>query len=188
MTKYNPQTIEATARKTEQRMVKLCKILKKQKPSDLDYSIRVINNKVFDKIDCKECANCCRTLGPRITKRDIEIISKKLNLTPNRFIDKYLKIDTDNDYIFNSTECPFINNDNLCSIYDFRPQACSAYPHLTHRKFVQILDLSLKNRHTCPAVEKAFELLEIQYNNTQYNSNKPRTNRIDMDIYRKKRR
>ena len=40
------------------------KKLKKLKPSSLDSLFLNAHNEVFSKIDCLECANCCKTTSP----------------------------------------------------------------------------------------------------------------------------
>jgi Fe-S-cluster containining protein len=48
--------------------------------------------------------------------------------------------------------CPFLEDDNNCSVYDDHPMACRDYPHTDSRRFVQRIDLSIKNAQFCPAV------------------------------------
>ncbi len=159
----NLSAIKQSAKKTEKESIRFGKWLKKHKPSDLDYVIKKIGEQVFDHITCLKCANCCQTLGPRITLRDIANISKHLRMSEKQLIDKYLTIDQDNDYVFKTMPCPFLDHQHHCTIYNQRPQACKEYPHFEHRKFVQIIDITIKNRSACPAVLEAFELLKKHY-------------------------
>lgn len=46
----------------------------------------------------------------------------------------YLRVDEDNDKVFKSMPCPFLGEDNLCSIYDIRPKACREFPHTDRKK------------------------------------------------------
>ena len=61
-------------------------------------------------------------------------------------------MDEDSDYVLKSSPCSFLNEDNTCSIYEFRPLACAEYPHTNRKNMNQILDLTLKNAEICPAV------------------------------------
>ncbi|MTG97033.1 MULTISPECIES: YkgJ family cysteine cluster protein [Myroides] len=131
--------------------------LKKKPPKDLDYKMEEIHEQVFDRIDCLSCANCCKTTGPLFTNADIERIAKHLRLKPQQFIDQYLRIDEDRDYVLQSVPCTFLDADNYCMIYDVRPKACREYPHTDRKKFNQITNLTLKNVAICPA---AFEVVE----------------------------
>jgi len=101
--------------------------------------------------NCTTCANCCKKLGPRITNTDINKAAKYLNIKSNEFISKFLIIDEDNDYIFNSLPCPFLKN-NLCEIYEFRPKACREYPHISQQVFMKKINIMSKNIDTCPTV------------------------------------
>ena len=91
------------------------------------------------------------------TNKDIDRISKHLNLKPIIFISEYLRIDEDGDYVLKSTPCKFLQNNNYCSIYDVRPKACAEYPHTDRKKQHQILNLNLKNTEVCPGVFEIFE-------------------------------
>ncbi len=137
--------------------------LKNKKPKDLDKIVKDLHDEYSSKIDCLLCANCCKSLGPGITQKDIDRISKHLGLSQDKFIDKYLRIDEDNDYVFKEMPCPFLMSDNYCLIYDYRPKACAEYPHTDRRKFHQILNITLKNTITCPIVFEIVEDLKKYY-------------------------
>ena len=136
---------------------KFFKRLKKVKPRLLDKIIHPIHQEVFECTDCLECANCCTTTGPLFTDKDISRIAKYLKLRPSEFVDRYLRIDEDNDYVLQSVPCTFLGEDNYCSIYEVRPKACREYPHTDRIKQYQLLKLTEKNVDVCPAV---FEIVE----------------------------
>ena len=73
------------------------------------------------------------------------------------FTEKYLKLDEDNDYVLKSSPCSFLNEDNTCSVYDFRPLACREYPHTDRKNVLQIMDLTINNTEVCPAVARIVE-------------------------------
>lgn len=131
--------------------------LKKKPPKELDYVMQELHENEFKRTDCLECANCCKTTGPLFTTRDIERISKHFRQKSQQFIDTYLRIDEDNDYVLQSVPCVFLGADNYCSIYDVRPKACSEFPHTDRKKFQQISNLTLKNVAICPA---AYNIVE----------------------------
>lgn len=140
--------------------------LKKKIPKNLDYTTQEIHDKITEQTDCLSCANCCKTTGPLLTNIDIERISKHLKLKPSEFITRYLKIDEENDYVFQSMPCPFLASDNYCLIYDIRPKACREYPHTDRKKIYQIGKLTIKNTEICPiafkVVEKMKETIKIK--------------------------
>ena len=112
-----------------------------------------IHKQVFQEIDCLKCANCCSTISPIILNNDIIKISKALNEKPSLIAGQYLITDSDHDYVFKKTPCPFLNKEDLhCSIYNFRPKACRKYPHTDHDKVTSILNLTFNNVFVCPAV------------------------------------
>jgi len=134
--------------------------LKKKPPKQLDYLMQELHNEEFKKTDCLECANCCKTTGPLFTNKDIERIAKHLRLKPSEFMEHYLRVDEDNDYVLQSVPCAFLGSDNYCSIYDVRPKACREFPHTDRKKFHQISNLTLKNVAVCPAAYHIVEELK----------------------------
>lgn len=131
--------------------------LKKKPPKNLDYLMEELHEEEFQRTDCLSCANCCKTTGPLFTNADMERIAKHFRLKPQKFIDTYLQLDEENDYVLQGVPCTFLGTDNHCSIYDVRPKACREFPHTNRKKFQQISDLTLKNVAICPA---AFNIVE----------------------------
>ena len=145
------------AKDTHKENKKFFQKLKKKPPKDLDRVMVELHDEEFSRTDCLECANCCKTTGPLFTDKDIERIAKHFRMKPKDFIDTYLYLDEDNDYVLQSVPCAFLGADNYCSIYDVRPKACREFPHTDRKKFQQISHLTLKNVAICPA---AFNIVE----------------------------
>ena len=122
----------------------------------MDCEIHELHHKYSEEIDCLQCGNCCKTLGPLITDADIQRLSKALRISPSEVVSEYLRIDEDGDYVFKTMPCPFLMPDNYCIIYENRPKACREYPHTDRKKFYQVYKLSVKNAYTCPI---AYEVL-----------------------------
>lgn len=137
------------------------KKLKKNPPKNLDYIFEELHTEVFQEIDCLTCANCCKTTSPMLFEKDIERLSQHLNIKPGDFTSKYLFLDTDGIYAFKQTPCPFLGNDNYCSVYEHRPKACREYPHTNQRKMHTLLNLAEKNAEICPAVLEMLKRIEI---------------------------
>ena len=133
---------------------KLIARLKRQNPRQLDSLMHEAHNTAFSCINCLECANCCTTTGPLLTDTDIKRISKHLRMKDADFVSEYVRIDEDDDQVFKSMPCPFLGTDNHCSIYEHRPKACRDYPHTDRVKQHQLLNLHMKNKEICPAVEQ----------------------------------
>ena len=123
----------------------------------MDTIVQELHNRFSSEIDCLQCANCCRSLGPAIYDKDIDRMAKALRMKPSDIVANYLKIDEDGDYVFQSMPCPFLMPDNYCSIYEARPKACREYPHTDRKKFSQIYKLTVRNTQTCPI---AYEVLK----------------------------
>ena len=126
--------------------------LSNKNPSKVDAAFQRMHEQVFEEVNCLDCGNCCRTLGPRITDADIRRVSSALKIKPSELTGKYLHLDEDNDYVFNTMPCLFLGTDNYCSIYENRPRACRDYPHTDRRRMQQLFAITLKNTETCPAV------------------------------------
>lgn len=131
--------------------------LKKKPPKQLDYLMVELHEEEFQRTDCLDCANCCKTTGPLFTPKDIERISKFFRMKQQDFIDTYLRLDEENDYVLQSVPCTFLGEDNYCSIYNVRPKACREFPHTDRKKFQQISHLTMKNVAICPA---AYNIVE----------------------------
>jgi uncharacterized protein len=117
--------------------------------TDVDAIVKSINDDVVSKIDCLKCANCCRTTVTVFNQEDVNKAAKFLGISKKAFIGKYLIMDM-NEYTTMQTPCPFLQEDNKCSIYEARPLACSSFPH-THRKsFLQRRQSHEKNYMVCP--------------------------------------
>ena len=153
--------IKQLAGNSESDNKELLKQLKRKSSSEVDNLFQELHDEVFEEINCLDCANCCSTISPIITDRDIDKMAKALKMKPSEVVEKYLRIDEDNDYVYRSEPCPFLGSDNYCSIYEDRPKACREYPHTDRKKFYQIYMLSVKNAETCPIVYEVMEEIKL---------------------------
>jgi len=136
------------------------KRLKRGDKKALDKNMQQIHEEVFACTDCLQCANCCKTTGPLLTKQDIERLAKRERMKSGAFIDAFCKVDVDGEYAFKTMPCMFLADDNSCLVYDIRPKACREYPHTDRNKQFQILDITRKNVDVCPAVYEITERLK----------------------------
>ena len=122
-----------------------------------------LHEEAFSKIDCLECANCCRNYSPRFKQPDIKRIAKVLRMKEGDLVAQYLRLDEDGDYVVKSSPCPFIADDNTCNIYDDRPGDCRRYPYTDEDVLLKRVQLTLKNATVCPATHVVLErLLEME--------------------------
>lgn len=159
----NIADLKPLAKRAEPSTKKLFEKLKKRKPKELDDVMQNLHDLAFEKVDCMTCANCCKTTSPIFYDRDIERVARRFRMKASEFIDKYLHIDEDKDYVLNSAPCPFLGEDNFCNIYEDRPNACREYPHTDRKRFYQVLDITIKNASVCPAVFNMVEELKKIY-------------------------
>jgi uncharacterized protein len=134
--------------------------LKKKDPRAVDHVFHRLHDEVFEEINCLTCANCCKTTSPIFYQTDIERVAKALRMKPGDFVEQYLRVDEDNDYVLKSAPCPFLDEDNYCRVYDNRPKACREYPHTNRKKMVQVMELTYKNTLVCPAVLEMVQRLK----------------------------
>ena len=118
-----------------------------------------LHEEAFEKIDCLQCGNCCRSYSPRFKTTDIKRISKYLKMKDGDFINTYLYVDSEGDYVLQSKPCPFLGSDNYCSIYDARPSDCARFPYTDEDVILKRQPLTLKNSSFCPAVYYVLERL-----------------------------
>ena len=118
-----------------------------------------LHDEAFSKVDCLQCANCCKNYSPRFKTPDVKRISKHLNMRESEFIDQYLKVDEDGDFVAKTSPCPFLGADNFCSIYEQRPSDCHRFPYTDEDVFFKRKELTLKNVSFCPIAYYVLEKL-----------------------------
>lgn len=111
-----------------------------------------LHEQAFETVDCLACAACCKNYSPRFKTTDIRRISKALRMKESEFIDQYLKLDEDGDFVANRAPCPFLQENNACSIYEVRPSDCSRFPYTDEDVLLHRKQITLKNAGFCPAV------------------------------------
>jgi Fe-S-cluster containining protein len=122
-----------------------------------------LHEAAFSKINCLECANCCKNHSPRFKQPDIKRIAKSLRIKEGDLVAKYLKLDEDGDYVARQKPCPFLAEDNTCNIYEDRPGDCRRYPYTDEDVFIKRAQLTLKNTMVCPIAFTVMEnLLKIE--------------------------
>lgn len=159
----NMQEFEKRALKEEEQNKKFLDWVIKKRPSDLDKKAGEAHEQTFQEIDCLKCANCCKTTSPIFYERDIDRASRALRMKPSEFIEKYLRIDEDKDYVLKSSPCAFLDHENYCLIYNDRPAACREYPHTNRKRLYQISKLTFTNTKVCPAALSVVERLRKNY-------------------------
>lgn len=152
------EELKALLDKSKGREVEIHSFLRKNKKNkQLDSLFHQAHEDVFQQINCLDCANCCKTTSPIFRDADIRRISKHLRMKEAAFVDEYLRMDDEHDYVLKLAPCRFLGHDHRCSIYEHRPLACREYPHTDRKNMHQIAKLTLKNSQICPAVSQILE-------------------------------
>jgi len=136
---------------------KKLKDLKKQRRLNLDELFSMEHDRAFEEIDCLKCANCCSSLGPGISDRDIDRLARAARMKPGDVMKTWMKLDEDGDCIFKEMPCPFLDSGNLCIYYDARPEACRRYPYTNRRNVKGYTGTLLKDMAVCPVVALVME-------------------------------
>jgi Fe-S-cluster containining protein len=136
--------------------------LKKNPPGGLDALAEKIDKEVWKEVDCVTCANCCKTMTPTFTLKDIKRISAHLQMTVMEFKNKWLRYEKqDKEWVNNNLPCQFLDlNTNMCSIYEVRPDDCAGFPHLKKRKMVDYMHVHQQNVEYCPATYRMVEKMK----------------------------
>ncbi len=118
-----------------------------------------LHEEAFRKIDCLKCAACCKHYSPRFKTPDIKRISKTMKMKEGVFIESFLQLDKEGDYVAKAAPCPFLGADNYCSIYEDRPSDCHRFPYTDEDILIDRPLITLKNVSFCPITYYVMERL-----------------------------
>lgn len=131
-------------------------------PNDIDRRVFEITERVWTRIDCTSCANCCREIRPSFSDQDVTRLAARLGMERREFVATYLErteIGDDNPWQTRTTPCPFLK-ENRCSVYDDRPADCRGYPYLYEPDFPARTIGMIGRAATCPIVYEVIEELK----------------------------
>lgn len=134
----------------------------------LDALVEAIAEPIAAAIDCKQCANCCRSLDVCLIPPDIDRLSTALHIPIEDVITRYADEDLGRVHgewaVIPAHPCPLLSG-NLCSIYAHRPHACRVYPQFTP-DFRYNMDDTIEGASHCPIIYNVLtvlvERIEIQ--------------------------
>lgn len=150
-------------KRSSERQKEYGRFLKKSDKKLILKNQQELHEEATNAVDCLQCANCCKGYSPRFKTPDIKRISKELKLKEGDFIEKYLRLDEEGDYVVKSSPCPFLGSDNHCSIYEVRPSDCARFPYTDEDVFFKRPKITLKNSTFCPIVFRILEkFVELQ--------------------------
>lgn len=127
-----------------------------------DEIVRKTTDEVWQQIDCLSCANCCRTLQVVVDSADIDRLAARRGISAREFSRRYVKPDQFGDRIFAASPCPFLGEDNACTVYEDRPKACRDFPYLHEEHFTGRSLMMISNCETCPIVFNVWQRLKVR--------------------------
>jgi hypothetical protein len=135
---------------------------------EMDKQVWETTRRVWARIDCTACANCCREVKPTFSEEEVSRLAARLGTTPPQFIDTYLEPngDGDNPWQTRTSPCPFLK-DNRCSVYEDRPADCKGYPYLYESEFSSRTMGMIERTCTCPIVFEVIEALKQSWGFTR---------------------
>lgn len=124
----------------------------------LDKIVVEADMEAWKRTDCLDCANCCKTMSPTYTRKDVKRIAVHLGMTEKAFRAKWLYKDKSGDWMNVKQPCQFLDlKTNLCNIYAVRPRDCAGFPHHTKKKMVEYMHMYKQNIEYCPATYRVIE-------------------------------
>ena len=118
-----------------------------------------LHEEAFRKIDCLQCANCCKRYSPRFKTPDIKRIARHLQLKGKRIHRPIPAPGRRGGLRRQIHTLSFLGSDNRCGIYDVRPSDCERFPYTDEDVLVKRPALTLKNSTFCPIVYWVLERL-----------------------------
>lgn len=128
MATVNLRSFKQIVRNSKRRVRLFLSRLEKKQPRDLEKIKLDADQQVWREINCLDCANCCKTMSPTYTGKDITRISKHLGMTKKAFREKWLYKDKTGDWMNKKQPCQFLDlKTNMCNIYEVRPRDCAGF-------------------------------------------------------------
>lgn len=132
--------------------------LEKKGPRGLKALTAEADKAAWLRTDCLHCANCCKTMSPTYTKKDIRRISAHLGMTDKAFREKWLYKDKTGDWMNVKQPCQFLDlTTNMCNIYAVRPRDCAGFPHHNKKMGADYMHMYKQNIEYCPATYRLVE-------------------------------
>jgi Fe-S-cluster containining protein len=132
--------------------------LEKKAPRGLPGLVAEADKEAWQRTDCLDCANCCKTMSPTYTREDIRRISAHLGMTGKAFREKWLYKDKTGDWMNVQQPCQFLDlKTNLCNIYEVRPRDCAGFPHHHKKMDADYMHVYKQNIEYCPATYRLVE-------------------------------
>ena len=147
--------IKKSGKINERKNLQFRTFLKQQDSDKIDIIVHRLNREITEKIDCTQCANCCKILRTCIQDEDIKPITQRLNISEEQFREQYTEV-AEGELLLREMPCVFLEN-NKCTIYIDRPMECRTFPNLHKEYFTSRLFGIIENYSLCPIVFNVYE-------------------------------
>jgi Fe-S-cluster containining protein len=127
-----------------------------------DAIVRETADEIWSQIDCTTCAHCCRTLQVVVDRADIRRLAARLQMKPEGFAARFVKMAEDKTQYLAKSPCPFLGEDNRCTVYEDRPKACHDFPYLHAKHFTSRSFMMIENCAVCPIVFNTWQALKTR--------------------------
>ena len=160
MATVNLRSFRQIVRNNKSKVRRSLSKLERDKPRGLEELKLEADKYAWSKTDCLDCANCCKTMSPTYTNKDIKRISAHLGMTQKAFREKWLYKDKTGDWMNVKQPCQFLDlTTNMCNIYAVRPRDCAGFPHHTTKKLIDYMHMFKQNIEFCPATYRMVEYI-----------------------------
>ncbi|MBZ0291449.1 MAG: YkgJ family cysteine cluster protein [Anaerolineae bacterium] len=116
----------------------------------LDQFVEAVAEPVIAGIDCKLCANCCRSLDVYVTPEDAQRLAPVVDIPLEAIIEHEAAATVEEWGRLRAKPCRFLDG-NLCSIYAHRPETCRTYPVFTPDFRWTLVD-TIEGATLCPII------------------------------------
>ncbi len=129
----------------------------------LDAVVTETTDAVWKQIDCTACAHCCKTLRIVVDDNDIRRLATRLGMSVRQFSKTHVRVDEDDEKYLANSPCSFLGEDNRCTVYEDRPQACRDFPYLHSPDFRSRSIMMVENVSVCPIVFNVWQRLNARH-------------------------
>ena len=130
---------------------------------ELDELVFQTTRRVWERIDCATCRNCCKHYQAGFTNEEAARAAERMGASVEEFRSRYLeRAEGGHDepaWRIREQPCPFLK-DNECALGDDRPAECRDFPYLYKPEFVHRLIGMVERTFTCPVVYEVMEELK----------------------------
>jgi Fe-S-cluster containining protein len=158
----NLDVIKRLGKEREEENFDFRAFLKGQDFDEVDEIVHRLHEEIFSQIDCTECGNCCNSLRPSITNKEIDRLSKIDKISAKDFEKAFVELDElDKTKYLQDAPCKYLK-DKKCTLYAERPETCRSYPHTHKEGFISRLYGVIDNYEICPIVFNLYEHLKVE--------------------------